>query len=351
MPALDTTLEQLNELEAKGQLPPKIQNWFIDELIERGECICGRDIEDDSDVEEHLQGLKNAMADVATENIEGKAEIPRIVRDGNEGAENIRDGRRRLRELRDERDSKDEALSEVKNKLKGADIPDDVDVAALTSQIDDLESELDGVKKKIGQKEARIESKQDDIRKAEKQLEEELRKEDRHSAIIQQTDFAKQSVTEMRAIREDILDRIRIETEENLNKYFNDLIWKDDKYDISLGSDYSVEVQGPDSPDNRIGSLSAGEKQVLALSFMAALSDISGFTAPIVIDTPLGRISSEPKKRIAQNLPDYLDETQLTFLMTDEEYTNEVQGLMKHRVANEYKLNYNNGTTEVVAYE
>jgi DNA sulfur modification protein DndD len=97
--------------------------------------------------------------------------------------------------------------------------------------------------------------------------------------------------------------------------------------------------------------LSAGEKQVLALSFMAALSDISGFTAPIVIDTPLGRISSEPKELIAQNLPAYLEDTQITFLMTDEEYTSTVQGLIQDRVANEYKLNYANGTTEVTAYE
>jgi DNA sulfur modification protein DndD len=155
----------------------------------------------------------------------------------------------------------------------------------------------------------------------------------------------------MENIKETILSQIRTETEENLNKYFNDLIWKDDKYTISLDEDYSVEVQGPDSPDNRIGSLSAGEKQVLALSFMAALSDISGFTAPIVIDTPLGRISGNPKKLIAQNLPDYLEDTQMTFLMTDEEYTDEVQGLMKHRIANEYQLHYADGTTEVTSYE
>lgn len=351
MDALDFTLDEIRNLERKGQLPPKIQDWFIDELVEQGECICGREISDGSGTHEHLLELKQMMSDVSTANIDGKSEIPRIIRDGNEGAEKIKEHRRRLREIRNDIEEKDNELTEVKNQLKGTDIPDDIDVAELTTQVEELEQQKENLINEIGQQVARIESKEKDIEKANDQLSEELRKEDRHANILEQTEFAKAAFNEMQSIKETILAQIRQETEENLNEYFNDLIWKDDQYEISLGADYGVEVQGPDSTDNRIGSLSAGEKQVLALSFMAALSDISGFTAPIVIDTPLGRISSEPKKLIAQNLPDYLEETQMTFLMTDEEYTNAVQGLMRHRVANEYKLQYQNGTTEVVGYE
>ncbi len=351
MNALDFTVEELKKLESKGQLPPKIQDWFIDELIEQGECICGTDITEGGKTHEHLNELKNTMSNVSTDNVEGKTEIPHIIQDGNQGAETIREYRRRLHELNEKLVSKDQALSEVKNKLKGTDIPDEVDVSELTSQLEDLEGDKEDLIQEIGRQDAKIEDKNNDIRSAESQLDEELRKEDRHSDIVAQKDFAAQAVNDMKSIKEKILSQIRTETEENLNKYFNDLIWKEDKYTITLDEDYSVEVQGPDSPDNRIGSLSAGEKQVLALSFMAALSDISGFTAPIVIDTPLGRISGNPKRLIAQNLPDYLDDTQMTFLMTDEEYTDEVQGLMKHRVANEYQLHYEDGTTEVTAYE
>jgi DNA sulfur modification protein DndD len=349
--ALEFTLKELNELQEKGQLPPKIQDWFIDELLEKGECICGRPIDEGSDTHEHLDSLRDTMSDVSTDNIEGKSEIPRIIRDGNTGAERIRDLRRERRELKNEVDDKDQELTEVKNKLKGTNIPDDVDVAELTTQLEELEAEKERLINKIGQETAKIETRESDIKKAEKQLEDELRKEDRHKTILEQTDFADDALSEMQEIKENILSQIREETEENLNEYFNDLIWKEDEYWITLDKDYSVEVKGPDSPDNRIGSLSAGEKQVLALSFMAALSDISGFTAPIVIDTPLGRISSEPKELIAQNLPAYLEDTQITFLMTDEEYTSTVQGLIQDRVANEYKLNYANGTTEVTAYE
>ena len=79
---------------------------------------------------------------------------------------------------------------------------------------------------------------------------------------------------------------------------------------------------------------------------MAALSKISGFSAPVVIDTPLGRISSEPKQLIAQNVPDYLNDTQVTFLMTDVEYSEDVRAYISNEVANEYHLEFQNGVTQ-----
>ena len=41
----------------------------------------------------------------------------------------------------------------------------------------------------------------------------------------------------------------------------------------------------------------------------------------------------------------------MTFLMTDEEYTDEVRVNMKPQVSNEYKLNFADEVTEVIPYE
>jgi len=350
MSAIEYTRETIQELEAKGQLPPKIQDWFIDELIDRGECICGTSISEEATEHDHLLEMKQNVAAVSAENLDGKAELPRVIRDGNDWAEDVRDGRRRMRELRDEIEELDAELTEVKSQLQSYDVPD-VDVATLATQQDELEEDKADLNQKIGRLGNRIEEKENKIDKLENDLKKELREQGRHEEILDQVDFAEEAEAEMRQVRETILDRIRSETEANMNEYFNQLIWKNEQYTVSLDDDYQISVSPEGSENNRIGSLSAGETQILALSFMAALSDISGFDAPVVIDTPLGRISGDNRRRIAQNLPNYLEDTQVTFLMTDKEYAGDVKRFLAERVANKYLLDFDGGTTEVVVDE
>ncbi|MDL0123494.1 AAA family ATPase [Halobacterium salinarum] len=346
--ALEYTREALVDLEEKGQLPPKIQDWFIEELIEEGECICGRNLSDDEEARNHLRNMLENTSNVSTDNLEGKAEIPRIIRDGNDWARDLRQARKRIRELSDEIEVKDKEFVETKAELEGFDVPDEVDVSELSQQQDKLEGRKSELIGEVARLEGDIESKESTKEKKEKEFRKEAEKQGRHNDILAQVDFADSALDDMEEIRARILNRIRDNTEENLNQYFNELIWKDEEYDITLTQDYGIEINGPESSGNRIGSLSAGESQVLALSFMAALSEISGFRAPIVIDTPLGRIASENRKRISQNLPSYLEDTQITFLMTDTEYDDDVRGRMKHRVANEYLLDFDGGRTEVI---
>jgi DNA sulfur modification protein DndD len=89
-----------------------------------------------------------------------------------------------------------------------------------------------------------------------------------------------------------------------------------------------------------IGTLSKGESHFLALSFVNALHLVSGFKTPIVIDTPLGRISGEPKLNLAKVLPKFTESKQLILLVTDQEYTPEVRGALKKSIGKEFKIKF-----------
>lgn len=88
---------------------------------------------------------------------------------------------------------------------------------------------------------------------------------------------------------------------------------------------------------------------------MAALNSVSGFNVPIIIDTPLGNISKEPKKNIASNLPNYLKGKQVTMLVTEEEYSLEVRERLRERVGREYKIKFeetsDGSQAKVIPYE
>lgn len=344
--ALEFTHQQFAELAQAGQLPPKIQDWFVQELLDNGECICGANLDSDEEKRRHLTELEQEMSLVMQENLEGKAELPRIISDGQDSVENIISNRKNISRKQDEREKFDRELRDISNELKSYDLPEDIDVSKLESQRSEIENRISDMRQEIGRVKHEIETLDEKIDELDEEWREEAAKESKHRRMMKKLDFVEDADEELANIKQTILTQIRKNTEENMDRYFNDLIWKDEDYTVELGDNYTVSVYGKHG-DNKIGSLSAGEKQVLALSFMSALTKISGFNAPIVIDTPLGRISSKPKKRIAQNLPTYLMDTQITFLMTDEEYTDEVRAHLQNSVANEYLLDYSNEVTKV----
>lgn len=346
--SLEYTLSELRELSEQGKLPPKIQDTFIEELLEKGECICGEELTEDH--REHLLSLRQEMSTVVENNLEGKMAIPGLQQDAQEDAETLIEKRQKLAELEDQERQKNKELNEISEQLKAHDIPEDVNVQELEKQRTEYEDQLEELQERKGKLEVRIEQAEENRDNKKKDFNEEVSKEEKNAEILKKIHFVESSRDALESMKDDIVSSVREEIQTKMDEYFNEIIWKKEDYTVLLTDKYQVRVEGPRN-DNKIGSLSAGERQVLAFSFLAALTSVSGFNAPLVIDTPLGRISSTPKRRLAQNLPQYIDDTQMTFLMTDEEYTDEVRVNMKPQVSNEYKLNFADEVTEVIPYE
>lgn len=346
--ALEYTLDGIKDLHEAGQLPPKIQDWFIDELIERGTCICGEPIEEHN--EENLRELQKEVSEVLDEDLEGKTIIPSILESAGEEVDDLNTFRSEIMNKKEDIRELNEKIKDVSEKLKGYDEAeeDDIDVENLEAQREEAEKRFEELTDDLEERNKKIGLQKDEVEEARKELNQELEKKEEHQELLKKLKFTKTAIDNINGIRETILSKVREDTEENVEEYFNQLIWKDEDYTINITDSYTIEVLD-EFGSNKIGSLSAGEKQVLALSFLSALTSISGFNAPIVIDTPLGRISGEPRNRIANNLPDYLEDTQLTLLVTDQEYTKDVRSRLKDNVANEYKLNFQKGNTEVVS--
>jgi DNA sulfur modification protein DndD len=143
-----------------------------------------------------------------------------------------------------------------------------------------------------------------------------------------------------RRIQRGLKQKGKSQVEKKASEQFLALIWKKNTYKgLTIDDNYNISVPYVDGRE-ALGTLSAGERQVCALSFMAALNSVSGFRIPIIIDTPLARISREPRKNIAENLPNYLGGTQLTLLVTEEEYTKEVSEALSGKVGKTYIINF-----------
>jgi len=106
-------------------------------------------------------------------------------------------------------------------------------------------------------------------------------------------------------------------------------------YDLSLHGQSGEEI-----PAER---LSAGERQLLAVALLWALARASGRPLPVAIDTPLGRLDGIHRKHLVDRYFPYASHQVLIF-STDEEIDDELHGALGRRIAQTYRLEYDDET-------
>lgn len=103
----------------------------------------------------------------------------------------------------------------------------------------------------------------------------------------------------------------------------------------------TYELRITEEGGKRVSSseLSAGERQLLAVSVLWALARASGRKLPTVIDTPLGRLDSKHRHYLVQN---YFPQAshQVILFSTDEEITSEYYHQLKPAIGREYCIEF-----------
>lgn len=87
-------------------------------------------------------------------------------------------------------------------------------------------------------------------------------------------------------------------------------------------------------------SLSAGEKQLFAISMLWGLAKTSGRPLPVIIDTPLGRLDSDHRRNLIEN---YFPKAshQVILLSTDTEVDQQLYKVLSPDISHCYRLQYN----------
>jgi DNA sulfur modification protein DndD len=133
---------------------------------------------------------------------------------------------------------------------------------------------------------------------------------------------------------------------------FNNLCRKGDVlHSISINSQ-SFEVTLRDHSGHILPreELSAGEKQILAISILWALSKTSGRPLPVIIDTPLGRLDSNHRMNLVQNYFPHAGH-QVILLSTDTEVDKRLLEELKPHVSHCWHLDFDTDERRTYARE
>ncbi|MEZ9132897.1 DNA sulfur modification protein DndD [Vibrio breoganii] len=107
-------------------------------------------------------------------------------------------------------------------------------------------------------------------------------------------------------------------------------------FDVELVDEHGIKI-------NR-KAMSAGEKQIYAISILEALGRTSGRKLPIIIDTPLGRLDSHHRDKLVENYFPTASH-QVVILSTDTEIDRNYTSLIHDDIARTYEICFD-GTTK-----
>lgn len=326
-------------LTDKGFIPAKYKKNFLKDLMEEGKCICGTDLKTNETCKEHIKKLYEQttyLTDISEEISTEYVRITDLLSEIEEFREKQTEKGKNIKFFEKEREKKSKRITEIGVILKDSQIENVNKLENL------LEENINIQKAKIHEEERlklQIESSKKKLIKLRAKRDKEMLKNNEMEELRHVIKFSQDALEAARKMKLNLVEEIREQIEEETKEQFIKLMWKGSFIDVNINNDYEVSITRRSGRITNANGLSAGEKLALALSFMAALNKISGFNLPIIIDTPMGRLDREIKLNIAEFLPKYLEDKQITLLVTGEEYSSEFREMLVNRVGKEYLIN------------
>lgn len=341
-PELRATIE---EKRVAKELPPTIDDELIDRILKLGLCtVCNRHLD-----EKAQQDLKNMRDQAILKSkigamlLEAEKYIDYFDHDSKHLCSDLQSSDKNIKVYEQYLDQLNQDQKEIERKLTEF---DSVSIKQLQEQRKFYENQRNiavAEKSRIGN---RISQQEGILRNLESRLSQELKKANMVKQLTSDRKHAEILLSSLRELKEKLSFEIKDQVEKTTNKVFKDLIWKKESFEkVTVSDHYSVGLihsQGYECLSNA----SAGERELLALSFTLALHKISGFDSPIVIDTPLARISDEHRESFSKIFNQVSKEKQVLLLLTPSEFSDDVKGIFHETASSLSYLQMTSDETE-----
>lgn len=343
---LQQALIVLDEKRERGEIPSGIREQFVKDLLDNSECICGRPFQENDPVHERLTSLLNR-----TSSSELESEVLRLA--GNlralssivsSQASSLDSSVSDHVETQSRMDRLYRRLDDIKRQLESA--PKE-EIAGLEKRRSDFQRKLEMALGERGSIENQIQSLDQQIEETIKDKREAEAKEEKLSLLTRKEEFAQKAADAVTRIKQEFFEHTRREIEAATKEVFHKLAWKQEHFqDVRLDSDFRLEVIDRWGTPTR-QELSAGERQILSLAFICAMVKVSGEEAPMVMDTPFGRLSGNHLTAVAENLPDLT--SQLVLFVTDREWDEASRTNLEPQAGAQYELQFDpkSGCTDI----
>ncbi len=186
------------------------------------------------------------------------------------------------------------------------------------------------------------------IRTVENEIDALDRKAKKSLHLEPQIDLTSKLVETLRSYKSRLEKTVRKEVEAYLNEHYQKLIDSNNLIQkITIEDDFNIEYFDDENEKIGMASISAGMKQIVAISLLWALKDATNRAIPVIIDTPLGRIDYNNQLNILSNYYPNASK-QVIILPTDSEIDKNKYSFIVDNVASLHVLSNQSGTKTTI---
>lgn len=346
-PAIKNLYTYIQEQDKHGKLPPRIDKFLLQAIEEHKHClICDQDLSDHS--YSFIQELRKEL-EVSSETSALLNKSVVVLRQYIDKLSHYQE--RRIALMEEEkalRKQYTEYLEEEKQlNIYLMNIPN---TEAVTKAIEDKKEyrkKRDDIVAKKGVEEEHKKVLDNQLYNQSKLLKSLIEKNKQLEKINQQADYCKKCRNVLKETRLDLLEESRREMEQETFDAFTRLLWKKDAFSkVEILEDYTFRLLDKYGSQT-LGSCSAAERALLALSFTLALQKVSMHDSLLFIDTPIGRVDQDNRLNFVNTLCEIAKSKQVILTFTPVEYDDKVAAALQGQYASFNRLVIEDGITVI----
>lgn len=346
-PAIKNLYTYIQEQDKHGKLPPRIDKFLLKSIEEHKHClVCDQDLSDHSfnfiqelrkelEVSSETSALLNKSVVVLRQYLD-KLSLYRTKREALMADE--KSLRKQYNDYLEEEKQLNTYLMNIPN------------TEAITKAIEDkkeLRKKRDEIVAKKGVEEAHKKELDDQYYKQSKILKTLIEKNKQLETVNKQAEYCKKCRNILKETRLDLLEESRREMEQETFDTFTRLLWKKDAFSkVEILEDYTFRLLD-NYGSQTLGSCSAAERALLALSFTLALQKVSMHDSLLFIDTPIGRVDQDNRLNFVNTLCEIAKGKQVILTFTPVEYDDQVAAALQGQYASFSKLQIEDGITVI----
>ncbi len=319
-PAIKAYYLYLTDLDKNGELPPKFDKVLLEKMKNSGHClVCDRDLDEHG--KSHIESLIEMLTvSTVTSNHLNKTlpVLTQVIKDMSLFGKDLKD-------LDDERTVLVNKGNDLEKQIQNLQdylhqIPNIEEVRQWSIDRDDYQHKEKEANKDVGKLEEEQRNAKAILDTAENKKKLLQSRNTQIEILNKQDEFCNESVRVLKETCDEILNECRKTLADLTMLFFKTFLWKQDTFEkIEIKEDFEFCLYN-NRQQQILGSCSAAEISLLALSFTLALQKDTKSDSMLYIDTPVGRVDEDNRTNFMKVLMNIAKEKQVILTFTPSEY-------------------------------